>query len=265
MEFENIILEKEEGISILTLNRPDRLNAITTQMLKDLPRAIEMVGEDDDAKVLIVTGAGRGFCAGSDVSDRLAARISGVKIEKTRKDMLEPVGYLAYVMQRLDKVMIAAINGTAVGAGLSLTLLCDIRISSETARFGAVWVRVGLIGDVGATYTLPRIVGTSKAIELMTTGDIIDAQEAQRIGLVDKVVPPDELMNTAKTLASKIARGPSVAIELMKRAVYKGINNDLLTQLDFETYAQNLCRQTEDHKEAVKAFLEKREPKFKGM
>ncbi|MFH1481075.1 MAG: enoyl-CoA hydratase/isomerase family protein, partial [Pseudomonadota bacterium] len=125
MEFENIILEKEEGVSILTLNRPDRLNALTTQMWKDLPRAIEMVGEDDDTKVLIVTGAGRGFCAGSDVSDRLAARISGVKIEKTRKDMLEPVGYLAYIMRRLDKVMIAAVNGTAVGAGLSLTLLCD--------------------------------------------------------------------------------------------------------------------------------------------
>ena len=263
-QFENMILEKEEGVAILTLSRPDKLNAMTTKMWRDLPRIINNVREDDEIKVLILTGVGRAFCVGSDVGDRLANRIEGKKIETTRKDLLEPVGYWAYLIRSLDKMTIAAINGMAVGAGLSLALLCDIRIASEKARFGAVWVKMGLIADLGATYTLPRTVGTSKALELMTSGEIIDAREAERIGLVTKVSSHNELMKVAKDLATKLAKGPSIAIELMKRGVYKGMHNDMLTQLDFESYAQNLCRQTEDHMDAVRAFLEKREPRFRG-
>ena len=263
-QFENMILEKEEGVAILTLSRPDKLNAMTTKMWRDLPRIINNVREDDEIKVLILTGVGRAFCVGSDVGDRLANRIEGKKIETTRKDLLEPVGYWAYLIRSLDKITIAAINGMAVGAGLSLALLCDIRIASEKARFGAVWVKMGLIADLGATYTLPRTVGTSKALELMTSGEIIDAREAERIGLVTKVSSHNELMKVAKDLATKLAKGPSIAIELMKRGVYKGMHNDMLTQLDFESYAQNLCRQTEDHMDAVRAFLEKREPRFRG-
>ena len=264
MELENMTYEKEGNIAILTLNRPDKLNALTTAMWQGLLQAIQTIQGDDDVRALILTGMGRAFSAGSDVSDRLEKRISGVKMEETRKDLLEPVGYLAFVMQSLDKPAIAAINGTAVGAGLSLALLCDIRIASETARFGAAWVKMGLIADVGATYTLPRVVGTDKALEMMATGEMIDAEEAARIGLVTEVVPSDDLMKKVRDLASKIASNPPVAVELMKRAVYKGLRNDLLTQLDFETYAQNVCRHTEDHKEAVKAFLEKRKPSFIG-
>ncbi|MBW2003367.1 MAG: enoyl-CoA hydratase/isomerase family protein [Deltaproteobacteria bacterium] len=264
MDYENIILEKRRGVAILTLNRPDKLNAMTTKMWKDLPRIIDDVREDNEIKVMILTGVGRAFCAGSDVGGRLANRLTGKRIETTRKDLLEPVGYVAYVMRSLDKITIAAVNGTAVGAGLSLALLCDIRIASETARFGAIWVKMGLIADLGTTYTLPRTVGTSKALELMLTGEMINAHEAEQLGLVTKVVPQNDLMKASKLLASKLVIGPAVAIELMKRAVYKGIHNDLLTQLDFESYAQNLCRQTDDHAEAVKAFLEKREPQFKG-
>lgn len=265
MGIDELQLTKQDGIATLTLNRPDRMNAMTTAMWYGLRDIIEEVRDDDGIKVLIMTGAGRAFCAGSDVEGRLAARIAGEKIEKTRRDLLEPVGFAASVVSSLGKPIIAAINGVAVGAGLSLALVCDIRIASEKARFGAAWVKVGLIPDLGATYSLPRTIGPDKALELFFTGDIIDSREAERIGLVTKVVLHDELMKVTEELARKIAKGPSVAIELTKRAVYRGLHNDLDKQLDFESYAQNLCRQTEDHREGVKAFMEKREATFKGM
>jgi len=265
MEFEKMTLEKHEGVVTLTLNNPESLNAMSTEMWKDLKRVTETVRDDDESKVMIMTGAGRAFCSGSDVKGRLAARLSGQKLENTQKELLEPTGYVAHLMRTLDIPIIAAINGTAAGAGLSLALLGDIRIASETARFSAVWVRVGLIGDLGATHLLPRIVGTSKALELLATGEMIDAREAERIGLVTRVVPPQELMPAAREMATRLANGPSVAIKLTKRAVYKGIQNDLLTQLDFESYAQNVCRNTEDYKEGVKAFIEKRKPLFQGI
>ncbi|HUV59689.1 MAG TPA: enoyl-CoA hydratase [Desulfatiglandales bacterium] len=264
MQFEKMIFEKEKGVGSLTLNNPQKLNAMTTEMWRDLRLVLDAIHNDEEIKVLVITGDGPAFCSGSDVSGRLASRFSKQKIEKTHKELLEPVGYVAYLIRSLEIPIIAAINGTAAGAGLSLALLCDIRIASEQAKFSAVWVRVGLIGDLGATYLLPRIVGPSKALELFITGNMIDANEAERIGLVTKVVAPNELMPTSKQIAIELAKGPLVAIKLMKRAVYKGINNDLLTQLDFESYAQNVCRNTKDHREGVKAFIEKREPQFKG-
>jgi 2-(1,2-epoxy-1,2-dihydrophenyl)acetyl-CoA isomerase len=233
-------------------------------MYRELSNIMNQIKRDDEIKVVILTGAGRGFCAGSDVSDRLASRVEKTG-EENRFETLRPVGAVALDIADLDKPIIAAINGVAVGAGLSLALLCDIRFASETARFGAVWINVGLIPDVGATYYLPRIVGIEKAMELMLSGDIIDAEEALKICLVSKVVSPDQLMPTAKELAAKIAAGPLVAIELTKRGLKKALNNDLKTQLDYESYAQNMCRKTEDHKEAIQAFMEKRKPQFKGM
>jgi 2-(1,2-epoxy-1,2-dihydrophenyl)acetyl-CoA isomerase len=264
MELSNMTVGKEDGVATLTLNRPNKMNAMTTKMWKDFRRAINSVGEDDKIKVLILTGNGPAFCAGSDVEDRLAARIEGKKVDNSARDLLEPLHYVASNLRALDKVTIAAINGTAVGAGLSLALLCDLRLASERAHFGATWVRMGLIADLGLTYTLPRTLGVPKAMELMLSGEIIDADEAQGLGLVTKVIAHEKLMEEVSGMASKIANGPSVAINLMKRAVYRGLHNDLLMQLDFEGYAQSLCLQTEDHKEAVKAFLEKREPRFIG-
>lgn len=264
MDLDRMTLEREAGVATLTIDRPDKLNAMTTSMWKDLLRAVEVVRDDDETRVLVITGTGRAFCTGSDVSDRLAGRLAGEKIETSRKELLGPDGYPAYLLRSLDKITIASVNGMAVGAGLSLALLCDIRLAGASARFGAIWVRMGLVADLGASYTLPRVVGPSKALELMATGEIIDADEAREIGMVTKVVPDAELGTETKNLATRIARGPSVAIELMKRAVYKGIHNSLLGQLDFEGYAQNICRQTEDHKEAVAAFLEKRKAVYKG-
>jgi 2-(1,2-epoxy-1,2-dihydrophenyl)acetyl-CoA isomerase len=178
--------------------------------------------------------------------------------------MVQPTGYFGSALFSLSKPTIAAINGVAVGAGLSLALLCDIRIASEKARFGAVWVRMGIIPDVGGTYLLPRTIGLDKALELAFTGDIIDAREAERVGLVTKVVPHDDLMKVTDELASRIAKGPSVAMEVMKRGMYRAVGGDYNAQLDFESYAQNLCFQTEDYKEAISAFKEKREPRFQG-
>jgi 2-(1,2-epoxy-1,2-dihydrophenyl)acetyl-CoA isomerase len=264
MSADEILFEKENGVATLTLNRPDRLNALTPKMLnEDLVDLFQQIKRDDDVRAIIITGAGRGFCSGTDVFTGLANQI-GEGIRETRYETLEQVGGFAMIISDMDKPIIAAINGAAAGAGLSLVLASDIRLASEKARFGAVWINRGIIPDVGATYFLPRLIALDKALELMLSGDIIDAEEALEIGLVTRVVPHDELMPKARELAGKIAKGPAIAIELIKRGLYRSLNNDLKTQLDYESYAQNLCRQTEDHKEGVRAFSEKREPNFKG-
>lgn len=266
MELKKMTFTRKDGIATLTLNNPEKLNAMSTEMWSDLRRVIDIVGSDEQAKVLIITGTGRGFCSGADVKGRLAANLEGKGPDLTQTEKLEGTGFVAGLIQKLEIPIIAAVNGVAAGAGLSLALLADIRIASETARFGAVWVRIGLIGDLGATYLLPRIVGVDHAMEMLATGEMIDAHEAARIGLVTKVVPPDELMSTVGELAAKFARGAGLAIKFTKKAVYKGLtHNDLLTQLDYESFAQGVCRQSEDHREGVKAFIEKRPPVFKGI
>ena len=263
MDFTEILLKKEEGIAVITLNRPERFNAFTTSMYREFPRILDQLRRDDEIKAAILTGAGKGFCAGSDVSERMVKRLEKGS-EENRFENLQQVGGVALNVSSFDKPLIGAINGAAVGAGLSLALLCDIRLASAKARFGAVWLNVGLIPDVGATYYLPRIVGREKALELMLTRDIIGADEALRIGLVGKVLPHDQLMDEAMKLAGVIAAGPSVAVELTKRGLQRSLENDLETQLDYESYAQNICRQTEDHREGIRAFAEKRKPVFKG-
>ena len=261
---EELIYSCKDGVATLTFNRPDKLNAGTAEMYSGICQVVDEVRDNDDVKVLVITGAGRGFCAGSDVERRLAAKASGTPLEKSRKEMVEPVGYFGTALYNLSKPTIAAVNGIAAGAGLSFALLCDIRIVSDKARFKAAWVNVGLVPDVGATYLLPRTINLDKALELCFTGDIIDAGEAARIGLVTRVVPHDDLMKVVGELAAKLARGPSVAIELMKRGIYRALGGDYISQLDFESYAQNICFQTEDFKNATAAFKEKREPHFQG-
>jgi len=265
MEFEKMNLELEGGIAFLTINNPDKLNAMSTEMWGDIRKILEEVHSNDDIRVFVITGAGRAFCSGSDVSGRLAVKMEGKGPKPSQSELLEGTGYVAHYFRKLDVPIIAAVNGVAAGAGLSMALLSDIRIASETARFSAVWVRLGLIGDLGATWLLPQVVGSSRAIEMFTTGDMYSAREALQMGLVSKVVPPDELMPAVKEMATKLAGGPTVAIKFAKRAVYKSFQNDLGGQLVFESFAQNTCRQTEDHKEGVRAFMEKRKAEFKGI
>ena len=196
MKYENIVLQKEGHIAAITLNRPDKVNAINPKMNKELTHAIDHITTDDKVRVVIITGAGRGFCAGADISNQ-AARIAGKLVRKSRREMESPLtGWEVFIsLARMDKLCIAAMHGIAYGVGLSLALACDIRIASENARFTSGYVKMGLTPGGGHTFLLPRIVGIAKAIELMCTGDIIDAKEAERIGLVSKVVPGEELMD----------------------------------------------------------------------
>ena len=267
MALENLTRELlysyEDGVATLTFNRPDKMNAFTTTMIEGISKVADEVRKDDEVKVLVITGAGRGYCAGADMS-YIVSLASDESRTKTRSELTEPLGYVTSVLYNLNKPVITAINGAAVGAGLSLALIGDIRIASDHANFGAFWIRMGLVPDFGASYFLPRIVGLGKALELTLTGELIDAREAERIGLVTRVVPREDLMKVTIELALKIARGPSIAIELTKRVMCKGINGNLDTQLDLESYAQNFCLKSNDLEEAITAFKEKRDPHFRG-
>ena len=264
MKYEDLLLEKDDcGVATLTLNVPNKLNALTVKMGTNLPLAVDEVARDDHVRVLIVTGAGRGFCSGADVSAMEA--FTGAA-EQSRFNRLQVTGWPAVdIFPRLAKPTIAAINGPCVGAGLSIALSCDIRIASETARFGVAQVARALVPDFGLTFFLPLATGMSNALELMYTAELIDATEALRIGLVSRIVPPDDLMQTARELGGKVAQQAPLSVELTKKTVWRGLFDRLARQLDLETDSIRICRQSEDHRESVKAFLEKKPlPKFKG-
>jgi len=260
MTYEDLLLEKRDGVATITLNAPDKMNALTSGMRRSLLRVVGDIAGDDDVRVVIVTGVGRGFCSGADLS-------GGGGVEPSRQQRLEFLGssFGAEAFFKMDKPVIAAINGACVGAGFSLALSMDIRIASEAARFGAVFVHRGLVPDCGITYWLPQTVGMSRALELMFTGELIGAAEAERLGIVSRVVPPEELMDAAGELATRIAQQPPISVELSKRMVYRGVSDSVAQQIELETGAQRVCSGSEDNREAVRAFLEKRpQPKFKG-
>jgi 2-(1,2-epoxy-1,2-dihydrophenyl)acetyl-CoA isomerase len=264
MECNDLLLDKEDHIAVLTLNRPDKLNAISGEMREFLPLALQEVQNDEEMRVLIITGAGRGFCSGADVSVQ-AARAAGKQEVTNRNAALELVGDFVLAFEKINKPVIAAINGVVAGVGLTMTLLCDIRVASSDARFSAIWVKRGLIPDGGATFLLPMVVGLDTALQLTYTGEIIDAREAEKIKLVSSVVPGDELMSAAKKLADQIAGMPPITVEMAKKLMWDEIRMKVRQYLIYESYGQNVCRSTQDQKEAVKAFMEKREPQFKGL
>ena len=263
MTYKCLLYEVKDGIATLTLNRPDRLNALGDTLREDLYAAVGRVSADPDVRVMVVTGAGKGFCAGGDVKAMNERKESGGE-----RPLLEKVAPLRdqvlFAMRDAPQPIIAAVNGAAAGAGMNLALACDIRIASNAAKLAQAFVRRGLHPDWGGTYFLPRAVGMAKASELIFTGDVIDAAEALRLGLVSRVVAPEELMPTVHELARKIAAGPPVAIRLAKRALQRNAESDLRSALEFETFAQNLCFETEDAREGIRAFVEKRPPVFRG-
>jgi 2-(1,2-epoxy-1,2-dihydrophenyl)acetyl-CoA isomerase len=263
VSYKCLLVETADGIATLTLNRPERLNALGDSLRDDLHDALERAAQDPAVRAIVITGAGRGFCAGGDVKAMHEAHQAGR--QRALLDRVAPSrDRTLLLMRETPQPIIAAVNGAAAGAGMNLALGCDIRIASTAAKFGQAFVRRGLHPDWGGTYFLPRLVGAAKACELIFTGDLLGAEEAYRLGLVNAVVPPEDLMPTTYALARKIAAGPPVAIRLAKRAIYRNAEADLRTSLEFETFAQNICSETEDAREGARAFVEKRAPSFQG-
>jgi enoyl-CoA hydratase/carnithine racemase len=260
MKYQKLILTKENGIATIILNRPEVLNALNAKLSEELELAIEEVRKDNAVRVLVITGAGRAFCAGGDMKDLPVS--PGDVVATTAA--LEQLHKVLLGVRQLEKPVIASVNGVAVGGGCDLALMCDIRIASENAKFGEAYVHVGGTSDSGGTYLLPHLIGTAKACELLFTGDMIDAKEAERIGLVNKVVPADKLTSTTQELAAKLAKGPPIAIGMMKTAIYMSLTQDIESAFCHTLYMTSLCLQTEDAKEGIAAFAEKRPPVFRG-
>ena len=263
MDYQDIIYTKDSGIATMTLNRPDQMNAFSPAMSDSMYRAVEDVAQDDEVRVLVITGAGRAFCSGADVKAMAEGFNRPARQERPREAASGRVS-LHVLMQKCDKPIIAAVNGAAVGGGLDLAMACDIRIASDKARFAELYIRRGIVPAAGGTYFLPRLVGIDKACQLIWTGDMIDAREAERIGLVTMVVPHEELESATLELAEKLAKGPPRAIQTSKRAIYDGLDMDLESTLKHVSSLTREIHQSEDHKEGAKAFVEKREPVFGG-
>jgi enoyl-CoA hydratase/carnithine racemase len=262
MTYKCLLYNVQDRIATLTLNRPERLNALGDTLREDLHDAVMKSAVDPNVGVLVITGAGRGFCSGGDVKSMSERDQTGQATATSER--LAPIrDRIILAMRDCPKPVIAAVNGPAAGAGMNLALACDMRIASTAAKFSQAFAKRGLAPDWGGTWFLPRVVGTAKACELIFTGDVIDAAEALRLGIVNAVVEPGELMAEARKLAAKIAAGPPVAIQLAKRAIHNQ-DADLRAALEFETFAQGICRETEDAKEGVRAFVEKRAPVFRG-
>jgi 2-(1,2-epoxy-1,2-dihydrophenyl)acetyl-CoA isomerase len=263
MAYEALLYDVSDHIATITLSRPERLNALSPQMREELHDAITTSNDNDHVRVIVITGAGRGFCSGGDVKAMNERNESGAGT--ALEEAMVPARDAAVLAMRDSRVpIIAAVNGAAAGAGMNIALACDIRIAADNAKFGQTFTRRGLHPDWGGTYFLPRLVGMAKACELIFTGKMIDAAEALRLGIVTEVTRLEDLMPTVRALAAEIAAGPPIAIRLARRAMYRNADSNLREALEYETFAQNLCRETEDSKEGVRAFVEKREPQFSG-
>lgn len=260
MKYETFLYSQQNGIVTITLNRPEKLNALSDQMIRELCKVTSELKEDDSTKVVVITGSGRAFCAGGDLNAEIFTTPSSVELKK----VLNKTHQYIFNLRTMEKPVIAAVNGLAVGGGCDLTLACDIRIASDTSRFSLAYANVGLHPDLGASYLLAPLVGFGKACELLFTGKMIDAREAERIRMVNEVVPAAQLMDKVTEMAQAIARGPSIAIGYAKTSLYQSWNRDILSAQEEEARIQAVVWTTEDAKEGIKAFAEKRKPVFKG-
>jgi enoyl-CoA hydratase/carnithine racemase len=269
MEFEAIKLVKENHMATVTLNRPERRNALNRQMLKELVEALEDISNDDEIRVVILTGAGKAFCAGADV-DIMSGGGGDVEfaeqdVETLRRSFaFRAAKKIILGLHQMEKPTIAMINGVCVGAGLDLALACDLKIASDKAKFMCGFVKIGLFPGFGATWLYPRAMGLAKGLEMLFTGDMLSAKEAGETGMINKLSSPEELESTTLALAKKIAGGPPVAIRLMKSQVYKGLTTDLDTVLDEAAVCESITLASKDHIEGITALREKRPPSFKG-
>jgi len=268
MNFETIILRKEGQVATITLNRPQVMNAINMQMFEELLSALQNVNEDENVRVMVLTGAGKAFCASLDlkegkgeVGNRLLPHMS---IEEVRQLARHSPQRVTLGIRNMEKPTIAMVNGLAIADGFDWALACDIRVGSENARFMNAFVKMALFPNTGMTWLLPRVVGLGKALEILYTGDWLEAEEAYRIGILNKLIPSAELEKVAMELAHRIAKGPPAALKLIKLQTHKGLEMSLETALELAADGEVICLSTQDHIEAVAAFLEKREPVFTG-
>lgn len=277
MNYEALMYEKLDMVAKITLNRPERLNALDSKLIMEVPQAVDEAARDDDIRVVVVSGAGRAFCAGADfryaqvragevapeVAEEPRAAMAGRSVDQGY--VLYPfVGEAILGLQRMGKPTIAMVNGAAVGGGFELALACDMRIGSEKARFRMVFTTIGITPGAGGPWTLPRIVGLSKACKIIFSGDFVEAEEAYRIGLLDDLVPAERLEEETMAFARRLAEGPPIALRLDKMMIYKGLETDLETALAFQTACQNISLHSEDHTEGIRAFADKRKPVFHG-
>jgi 2-(1,2-epoxy-1,2-dihydrophenyl)acetyl-CoA isomerase len=260
MEYETILYTLNQGVLTITLNRPDVLNAFNRKMTDEIQDALKKAERDTSVRCVVFTGAGRAFSSGEDLKSRMAESDGG-GFGSTLRERYNPI---VLKMRNIEKPVLGSINGIAAGAGCSLALACDMRIASEKARFIEVFVRVGLVPDSGSSFFLPRLVGLGKALEMAFLGDEVGAEDALRLGLVNRVVPPEELESATRELALRLAQGPTKAIGLAKRAMNRALSMDLEQLLEYEVYAQETAGASADHKEGIAAFLEKRQAQFTG-
>jgi enoyl-CoA hydratase len=260
MTYETIICEKGGGVAIVTLNRPERMNALSFRLKEEVSSVFDGLEREDEVKVVILTGGEKAFSAGADIKERAEVQLSQTQFYFAQRKSQE----FYTRIEEFEKPVIAAISGVAIGGGLELALVCDLRIASETARFGQPEVKIGVMPAAGGTQRLPRLIGATRAKELLFTGEFIDALDAYRIGLVNKVVPVDQLMKETMVLAQKIVNNPPLSIRYAKRAVNVGMQLDMTSALDYEAQCASILYASEDRKEGMRAFKEKRAPVFKG-
>lgn len=260
MTFETILFAVEDGAGSITLNRPDSLNAFNSQMIRETADAFKQCGRNSDVRCVVITGAGKGFSSGQDLKE-VQGRGGDFSIAEHLRG-----GYNQLIerMVTLEKPIIGAINGVAAGAGCSVALACDIRIASHQASFIQVFSKVGLVPDSGSTWLLPRLIGYARAYQMAVTGDRVSAETALQWGLVNEVTPAEQLMEIARAWALKLAAGPTLAFGLTKRAMLRAMHSSLPEALEYEAMLQAVAAQSEDNKEGVAAFLEKRQPHFSG-
>jgi 2-(1,2-epoxy-1,2-dihydrophenyl)acetyl-CoA isomerase len=263
-----LLVEQRGAVRLITLNRPERMNALGGGMVEALLATFADAARDDGTGSLVMTGAGRGFCAGADLGNGgpagRIARADGGRSRRERIDPLGAAGRTILALRGMEKPVIAAVNGVAAGAGFGLATACDLRLASTEARFSTIFIKRGLAPDFGSSYFLPRIVGISVATEIFLTGRMLGADEAAKIGLVSRVLPPERLLKEAMRLAEEVAAGPPLALQYTQRALSRSLDNSLEEQLALEWAGQTVCLASEDAREGIAAWTEKRAPVWKG-
>jgi len=253
---EQLLFSVTEGIARITLNRPERMNAFTFEMIDAWTAALQQCRTDDAIKVVLLTGAGSAFCSGGDIVE-MGDRLQHTP-EQRKNELFNRIERIPLALEDLDKPVIAVVNGVATGAGMDMALMCDIRYAGKSARFAETYVKVGLVPGAGGAHFLPRLVGVSKALELFLTGDFLDADEALRLGIVNKVFPDETLLEEVEKIARRMAKAPSLTLRMTKRAIYQGMRNDLRTNLDLISSHYAVITASQEHRDLVHKFIAER-------